>query len=119
MGGRFLGTMAVAAVVAAAAAAVGTAPSAEAATRGRLLSAAYSNGIVFRISGENMARATWNRRPTTNSRGVVTAESGTATVGRRRYAYSASISWTSRTTATGRVTVGGGILNPTRQSVRF
>ena len=118
MSGRSWATMTGAAVLAAAAAAIVAPADVEAATRGRLVSAAYSNGMVFRISGENMSRATWTRRQTT-TRGVVTGESGTATVGRRTYSYVASISWTNRSTATGRVTVGGGILSPKRQSVRF
>ena len=90
--------------------------------RGTLVGAGFrsATGIVFRISGENLASATWTRTQTTGRNGLVASETGTAVVGRRTYRYTANLTWSNRgRTVNGRVTVAGGILSPSRQTVRF
>jgi hypothetical protein len=90
--------------------------------RGTLVGAGWvtGTGIKFRISGENLANATWRRTQTTDRAGNIVTETGTASVGRRSYRYTANLTWSRGSRSpSGRVTVAGGILSPSRQSARF
>lgn len=102
---------------------VASAPAADAAARGTLAGASFRSGtgMVFRVTGENLANARWTRTPVTDQRGNVTGETGSAVVGRRTYSYTATFQSSARTArgVSGRITVGGGILRPARQTVRF